>query len=149
MNATILKKRKNKDQSRQSEGTTPIMNKNVKSTSSDSRKGPAKKSGWLTDLRYGRAMSVDLFKRNAWLLLFIMVLIVSLIGLRYKTKTKMVEIKRLERELSQSESEKIREKAQYMSLVRESEMLRLTNEKHLGLEFQEQPPYNVDYYKEK
>lgn len=41
-------------------------------------------------------------------------------GLRYKTKTKMQEIKALERELVRSESAKLQEKADYMSLIRES-----------------------------
>lgn len=105
-------------------------------------------NAWLRDLRYGRSLSLDLFRRNAWILLLILVVTIALMGLRYKTKTKMLEIKRLEKQLNQAESEKLREKGEYMSLIRETEMERLVNEKGLGLVFQEQPPYEVTAVKE-
>lgn len=98
---------------------------------------------WVSDLRYGRSVSLDFFRHNAWLIVVVLVAVISLIGLRYKTKTKMGEIKTLERELKQSESAKLQEKAQYMSLIRETEMKRLVNEKGLGLTFQEAPPYEI------
>lgn len=104
-------------------------------------------SGWLSDLRYGKTVSVNFFKTNAWLLMTFIAVVLALMGMRYKTKTKMEEIKKLEKELVQSESEKLREKAAYMSLIRETEMARLVSENHLGLIFQEEPPYNVELKK--
>lgn len=98
---------------------------------------------WVNELRYGRSISVEFFKNNAWLLMIIVVAVIALIGLRYKTKTKMVEIKRLTTELSRAESEKLQEKSAYMSLIRETEMRRMVREKGLPLEFQEQPPYEL------
>lgn len=98
---------------------------------------------WLIDIRYGRSLSVDFFRKNAWFLMVFVVAMLSLIGLRYKNKTKMMEIKRLNVELKQAESAKLQEKAAYMSLIRESEMRRLVEQKGLGLVFQEQPPYEV------
>lgn len=100
-------------------------------------------SSWLTDLRYGQSVSLEFFTHNAWMLVIILVAVVSMIGLRYKTKTHMEEIKRLNHELSIAESEKLQEKAAYMSLIRETEMKRLVDEKNLGLIFPEQPPYEV------
>ncbi|MDE6218044.1 MAG: hypothetical protein K2F64_03490, partial [Muribaculaceae bacterium] len=99
---------------------------------------------WLSDIRYGQSISVEFFKRNAWLLVLLLIIVLSLMGVRYRTKTRMLEINRLERELKQAESEKLHEKAQYMSLIRETEMQRLVDENHLGLQFQEQPPYDVE-----
>lgn len=96
------------------------------------------------DLRMGRAVSLDFFKRNAWLLIAIMAAIISVMGLRYRTKTRMSEIKVLTRELQRAESEKLEEKATYMTLIRETELTRLTEEKHLGLAFQEEPPVTVE-----
>lgn len=98
---------------------------------------------WIADMRYGRSLSVDFFRRNAWLLMVFIVSILSLMGLRYKTKTKMEEIKKLTKELQLAESSKLQEKAAYMSLIRETEMRRLVDEKGLGLEFQEYPPYEL------
>lgn len=103
-------------------------------------------SSWVSDLRYGRYVSLEFFKHNAWLVVAMLVVVISLIGLRYKTKTKMQEIKTLTKQLKQSESAKLQEKAAYMTLIRETEMKRLVNEQHLGLVFQEQPPYEVEAY---
>lgn len=99
--------------------------------------------GWLSNLRYGRSVSLSFFSRNAWLLVCILVVVIALIGLRYKTKTKMLEIRKLEKELVRAESAKLQEKSEYMSLIRESEMQRMVDERGLGLTFQEQPPYKL------
>lgn len=98
---------------------------------------------WISDVRYGRSLSVEFFKKNAWLLMIFVVAMLALMGLRYKTKTKMAEIKRLSTELQLAESSKLQEKAAYMSLIRETEMRRLVEENGLGLEFQEQPPFEL------
>ena len=102
-------------------------------------------SGWMNDVRYGRALSVDFFKNNAWLMVLIVVFLLALMGLRYKTKTKMAEIKKLNVELQRAESHKLQEKARYMSLIRETEMIKMVREKKLNLEFQEQPPYELNW----
>lgn len=102
-------------------------------------------SGWVSDVRYGRALSVDFFKHNAWLMVLIVVFLLALMGLRYKTKTKMAEIKKLNVELQRAESHKLQEKARYMSLIRETEMIKMVREKKLNLEFQEQPPYELNW----
>lgn len=101
------------------------------------------KRGWMSELRYGRSLSIDFFKSNAWLMLLFVVAILALIGLRYKTKTKMAEIKQLTVELQRAESHKLQEKSLYMSLIRESEMVKMVREKNLNLEFQEQPPFEL------
>ena len=92
------------------------------------------KRGWMSELRYGRSLSIDFFKANAWLMLLFVVAILALIGLRYKTKTKMAEIKQLTVELQRAESHKLQEKSLYMSLIRESEMVKMVREKNLNLE---------------
>ncbi len=99
------------------------------------------KRGWMSELRYGRSLSIDFFKANAWLMLLFVVAILALIGLRYKTKTKMAEIKQLTVELQRAESHKLQEKSLYMSLIRESEMVKMIREKNLNLEFQT-PPFD-------
>lgn len=102
-----------------------------------------KSLGILTDLRYGRSVSVEFFRANAWILMIIIAAVLALMGLRYKTKTKMEEIKSLKAELKLAESSKLQEKAEYMSLIRETEMRKMVAEKGLNLQFQEQPPYEI------
>ena len=114
-----------------------------KSNNKEKKKLKLHSPEWMADMRYGRSLSVDFFRRNAWLLMVFIVSILSLMGLRYKTKTKMEEIKKLTNELQLAESSKLQEKAAYMSLIRETEMRRLVEEKGLGLEFQEYPPYEL------
>ena len=97
----------------------------------------------VNDMRYGRSLSVEFFRQNAWLLMLFVVAIIALMGLRYKTKTKMEEIKELTVELQRAESNKLQEKSAYMSLIREAEMKKLVDEKGLGLQFQEFPPFEL------
>ena len=95
-------------------------------------------------LRSGRAISLEFFKRNAWLIIAIITALIGVMGLRYRTKTRMSEIKQLNKELQRAESEKLHEKAWYMTLIRETELTRLTTEKHLGLRYQEEPPVVIE-----
>ena len=65
----------------------------------------------MSELRYGRSVSLEFFKTHAWLMMIFVIAVISLMGLRYKTKTKMSEIKKLNIELQRVESEKLQEKA--------------------------------------
>lgn len=96
------------------------------------------------DLREGRAVSLEFFKRNAWMIIAIITALIGVMGLRYRTKTRMSEIKQLNKELQRAESEKLHEKAWYMTLIRETELTRLTTEKRLGLRYQEEPPVVIE-----
>lgn len=100
-------------------------------------------AGFINDLRWGQTVGLDFFRRNAWLIIVFLVAILSLMGLRFKTMSKMSEIKKLTSELHTSESNKLQNKAQYMSLIREQEMQRLVNQQGLSLQFQESPPYEL------
>ena len=97
-------------------------------------------------LRSGRAISLDFFQRNAWLLIALITVLIGVMGLRYRTKTRMSEIKQLNKELQRAESDKLHEKAWYMTLIRETELTRLTTERHLGLRYQEEPPVEIECY---
>ena len=96
------------------------------------------------ELREGRAVSLEFFKRNAWMIIAIITALIGVMGLRYRTKTRMSEIKQLNRELQRVESDKLHEKARYMTLIRETELTRLTTEKKLGLRYQEEPPVVIE-----
>ena len=114
-----------------------------KKKSKDKKKKEHTGTGWMSELRYGRSVSLEFFKTHAWLMLIFVVAVISLMGLRYKTKTRMSEIKQLNKELQLAESEKLQEKAKYMSLIRETEMRKMVVEKGLDLHHQEQPPYEL------
>ncbi len=95
-------------------------------------------------LRSGRAISLEFFKRNAWMIIASLTALIGVMALRYRTKTRMSEIKQLNKELQRAESDKLNEKAWYMTLIRETELTRLTTEKRLGLRYQEEPPVVIE-----
>ena len=96
------------------------------------------------NLRGGRGVSIEFFRRHGWLLSILLVVVLSLMGLRYKTQTRMVEIKRLNQQLERAQSEKLFEKKQYMTLIRQTKMNELVRANRLNLIHQEQPPYEID-----
>ena len=110
----------------------------------DARVNEKKKHSWLKNFYYGETISIEFFRNYAWFLVVFVVVVLALMGLRYDTKTKMKEIKVLTSELERAQSYKLQEKAAYMSIIRETEMKRLIEEKGLGLEFQELPPYILE-----
>lgn len=114
---------------------------NNKTTDKKNKENPLK--GVFDDIRGGKTISMSTLRDNAWIIVVVIVCILSLMGLRYETKTKMEKIKRLNAELIRAESSKLQEKAEYMSLIRETEMKRMVEEKGLNLTFQEQPPFEL------
>lgn len=98
--------------------------------------------GWNV-ISTGRGVPVEFFKQNAWTLIVTMVAIISLMGMRYKTQSQMENIERLKKEVKLSESDKLKKKSVYMSMIRETELTKLVKEKNLQLQFQEQPPYQI------
>ena len=98
----------------------------------------------ISDLRDGSLLSLDFFMKNAWLLGLIVVLVLSLMGLRYKTRTNMEQVKILNSQLQQAESDKLRAKQEYMTLIRQTRMNELVRENNLGLVHQEQPPFEIE-----
>lgn len=91
----------------------------------------------------GRGVPIEFFRKNAWLMIITIISVISLIGMRYSTQSKMQQINELNTELKRAESDKLHYKSLYMSLIRETEMQRLISEKKLNLHFQEQPPYEI------
>lgn len=114
----------------------------------DNRKPKQKKKhktpGWVEEFRYGQSISLEFFKANSWIIILIVVGVLALMGLRYKTKTRMAQIKQLNTELQRAESRMLDEKSSYMTLIRESEMKKMVHDRGLSLEFQEQPPFNLN-----
>ncbi|MGN1252502.1 MAG: FtsL-like putative cell division protein [Muribaculaceae bacterium] len=103
---------------------------------------PFRKAWKYTDtVRQGSTIRVDFFLRYWLQLLIILVLVMVFITTKYQRMTKMEEIKRLENELMIMRTERVRERSNYMSRIRESSMQRLADSIRPGLTVQEQPPY--------
>ena len=139
----LLKSKKKAKQKNPEVNAIPGDRKDNDSSSRQKKKISGVSKALVNDMRYGRSLSLEFFRQNAWLIMLFVVALVALMGLRYKTKTKMEEIKTLTVELQRAQSSKLQEKAAYMSLIREAEMKKLVEQQHLGLQFQEFPPYEL------
>lgn len=100
-----------------------------------------RRNRFLKDVKKGRGVSADFFRRHGWLIVFFTVVILILIGMRYRTRIYMKQITDLNTELKEAQNEMIAEKSRYMSLIRETDMVELTRKYNLGLEFPLRPPY--------
>lgn len=98
---------------------------------------------FFRNIKKGRGVSSDFFRRHGWLIIFFTVVILVLIGIRYRTRVYMSEIKTLRQELKHAQNKCIEEKALFMSLIREHDMVELAREHNLGLGFPVQPPYQL------
>ncbi len=112
-----------------------------------SRATDKKKSLWLQAL-HGRVLSLDFMRRNWLLVLAVTTMLMIYITNRYTCQTQMETIQTLEKELEVVKTERIREKSNYMSRIRESQMQHLADSMRLGVTIQEQPPYRISMYKE-
>ena len=118
-----------------------INNKTRPRKKTSRSKGKTSNRHVINVLREGRPVSLDFFRRHAWLILIAVVVVLALIGQRYSNQDKRLQIKRLEHALATAESELVAQKASYMSLIRENEMRHLLRSHNINLDYQEQPPY--------
>lgn len=94
-------------------------------------------------LLMGKAVSYDFFHRH-WIKIFlIVVLVMFYISTKYQWQTGMEAISRLEERLNITKGECIRQRARYMSRIRESSMTALADSVRPGLAVQPQPPFEL------
>lgn len=92
---------------------------------------------------HGRIISIDFFRRNWWVVLGVVVMLMVYITNRYTCQTQMERIRTLERELEVAKTERVRAKSAYMSKIRESSIQEMVDSLGLDITVQEQPPYRL------
>lgn len=92
---------------------------------------------------HGRIISIDFFRRNWWVVLGIVVMLMVYITNRYTCQTQMERIRTLEHDLEVAKTERVRAKSAYMSKIRESSIQEIVDSLGLGITVQEQPPYRL------
>lgn len=106
-----------------------------------------KQSGAITGIFRGRIITSDFFIRHWSVVALVCCMMLIYIHNRYECTTRMEQIQRLEKQLEIDETELMRERATYMSRIRESSMTEMIQRHNLGLKIQEQPPYHVNIVK--
>ncbi len=95
-------------------------------------------------MKNGENLSIDVMRKNAWLIIVATIVMLTITGMRYRTQTLQKEIENLNAQLRKAQSEMMTEKQKYMSQIRETRMLELVRQNNLGLIHQEQPPYEIE-----
>jgi hypothetical protein len=98
----------------------------------------------LLSLIHGRLLSIDYILKNWVYVLLGVGMIMVYITNRYQCLTLMEEIRRLEHRLEVVQTERIRERSEYMSRIRESSMQELVDSMRLDLHVQDKPPYLLE-----
>lgn len=110
---------------------------------SDQRNSKKGHDTFLLRTLHGRIISIDFFRRNWWVVLGIVVMLMVYITNRYTCQTQMERIRTLEHDLEVAKTERVRAKSAYMSKIRESSIQEMVDSLGLGITVQEQPPYRL------
>ena len=100
-----------------------------------------KKAG--KDLIQGRFFSLDFFKRNWYYVVFIVAMALAYIGNKFTSQRSIQELISLKVELANAQTDLVNASAKYNSMIRESQMVHLMNEKRLDLAPPLDPPYEL------
>ena len=102
-------------------------------------KATGKKAG--KDIIQGRFFSLDFFKRNAVYIVALVVMALMYIANKFVCQSSMQEVLSLRTELANAQTDLVNSSAAYNSMIRESEMTKLMQEKNIGLSAPLDPPY--------
>lgn len=92
----------------------------------------------------GRIFSLEFFKRNWVYVVFVMAMALAYIGNKFACQSSMEELLQLQKtDLVNAQTDLVSSSAKYNSMIRESEMVKLINERHLGLTAPLDPPYEL------
>lgn len=118
------------------------MAKNIKKKKETVRDSIKKAPGrTIRSFLFGDVVSSDFFYKHKLKIFVALVLIMFYISTKYQCQTGMETIRKLENRLEVVKTESIRERATYMSRIRESSMAALADSVRPGLSVQQQPPY--------
>lgn len=113
------------------------MNEKVNSASAT-----GKKAGKV--IIQGRFFSLEFFKRNWVYVVFVMAMALAYIGNKFACQSSMEELLQLQKtDLVNAQTDLVSASAKYNSMIRESEMVKLINERHLGLAAPLEPPFEL------
>ena len=92
----------------------------------------------------GRIFSLEFFKRNWVYVVFVMAMALAYIGNKFACQSSMEELLQLQKtDLVNAQTDLVSASAKYNSMIRESEMVKLINDRHLGLAAPLDPPQEL------
>lgn len=97
----------------------------------------------------GSILAQDAIKKHVWYILFVVFLAVIYINNKYKTEKIMIDIISLQKEVKELRDRSTTYASDLMSISRESEVIRMVDEKKVGLYELKMPPEKIVIKKEK
>ncbi|MBR6431439.1 MAG: hypothetical protein IKS64_01135 [Muribaculaceae bacterium] len=92
----------------------------------------------------GHIFSLDFFKRNWIYVVFVMAMALAYIGNKFACQSSIQELLTLQKtDLVNAQTDLVASSAKYNSMIRESSMVQLARERHLGLSAPLDPPYEL------
>ena len=95
------------------------------------------------DFLQGRMLSLEFFKRNWVYAVFIVAMALAYIGNKFACQRSIQELLSLKTDITNAQTHLVNASAQYNSMIRESEMVKLMNQRNLGLDAPLDPPYEL------
>jgi len=95
----------------------------------------------------GNILNREAIRKHLWFALFIVSLSFLYINNKYKTEGLLISIIRLQNEVKELRDKSVSYAADLMSLSRESEVIKLVNEKKMNLEELRLPPEKIEIKK--
>lgn len=102
--------------------------------------------GFPRRVLHGDVVRSDFIIRHSAQIIVLLVLVMSYISTKYQNQTAMERVRKLEKELEVVRTEAVRNRAAYMSRIRQASMTALADSVCPGLSANVQPPYVLDTY---
>ena len=91
----------------------------------------------------GRMLSLEFFKHNWVYAVFVVAMALAYIGNKFACQRSIQELLSLKNELVDAQTDLVSASANYNSMIRESAMVKMMNERQLGLSAPDAPPYDL------
>ncbi len=95
----------------------------------------------------GNILNREAIKKHLWYALFVVLLSFIYINNKYKTEDLLINIIRLQNEVKELRDRSVSYAADLMSLSRESEVIKIVNDKNLKLQELTMPPEKIEIKK--
>jgi hypothetical protein len=92
----------------------------------------------------GNILTRESLRKNIWFILFMVLLSVIYINNKYKTESLLLNIIRLQNEVKEYRDRSVSYASELMSISRESEVIKIIEEKKMNLQELKMPPEKIE-----
>ena len=119
----------------------------MKADNKDDNKGSKEADLSIMQFLSGNILTREAIKKHLWYVLFLVLLSVVYINNKYKTESLLISIIRLQNEVKEVRDRSVSYAAELMSISRESEVIKIIEEKNLSLQELKMPPEKIEVKK--